>query len=43
MEEAANEAIMVSGNSRLSPKAPVQKTGSTADVERPETELALIA
>lgn len=43
MGEAANEAIMVSGKSHLSLQAPANTTGSAADVERPETELTLIA
>lgn len=42
MREAANEAIMVSGKSHLSLKAPVNSAGSAADVEGPETELTLI-
>lgn len=43
MGEAANEAIMVSGKSHLSLQAPANRAGSAADVERPETELTLIA
>lgn len=43
MGEAANEAIMVSGKSHLSPQAPANRAASAADVERPETELTLIA
>lgn len=43
--EAANEAIMVSGKSHLSPQAPANRAGSAADAARPETEteLTLIA
>lgn len=43
MGEAANEAIMVSGKSHLSPQAPANRAGSAADAARPETELTLIA
>lgn len=43
MGEATNEAIMVSGKSHLSLKAPAKRTGFAADTERPETELTLIA
>lgn len=41
--EAANEAIMVSGKSHLSPQAPANRAGSAAGAARPETELTLIA
>lgn len=43
MWEAANEAIMVPGKSHLSPQAPTNWAHPTANMQRPQTELALIA